>query len=98
MKIVYLTDGRARTVQVGKRQILLKRTTPRNMTTAGEVSGLVIQALRHLGRKNVDSEIIRRLDHRLDDATRRQLMKDIRYAPAWIADIFRTLAGRESPA
>ena len=97
MKIVYLTDGRTRTVQVGKRRILLKRTTPRNMITAGKISGLVIQALRHLGRKNVDSEIIRRLDHRLDDAARKQLMKDIRYAPAWIADIFRTLSGRKSP-
>ena len=29
MKIVYLTDGRYRTVQIGKKQILLKRTTPR---------------------------------------------------------------------
>ncbi len=98
MKMVYLTDGRTRTVQVGKRQILLKRTTPRNMITAGKISGLVIQALRHLGRKNVDSEIIRRLDHRLDDAARKQLMKDIRYAPAWIADIFRALSNRKSPA
>lgn len=97
MKMVYLTDGRTRTVQVGKRRILLKRTTPRNMITAGKVSGLVIQALRHLGRKNVDSEIIRRLDHRLDDAARKQLMKDIRYAPAWIADIFRMLSDWKSP-
>ena len=96
MRVVYLTDGHTRTVQVGKRQILLKHTTPRNMATAGKVSGLVIQALRHLGRKNVDSEITTRLDHRLDDAARKQLMKDIRYAPAWIADIVRTLADRKS--
>lgn len=98
MKVVYLTDGRTRTVQVGKRQILLKHTTPRNMATAGKVSGLVIQALRHLGRKNVDSETFKRLDHRLDDAARKQLMEDIRYAPAWIADIVRTLASRKSSA
>jgi hypothetical protein len=98
MKVVYLTDGRTRTVQIGKRQIILKHTTPRNMATAGKSSGLVIQALRHLGRKNVDQQIIARLDRRLDDAARKQLMKDIRYAPAWIADIIRTLAGQESTA
>lgn len=96
MKVVYLTDGRTRAVQVGKRQILLKQTTPRNMATAGKISGLVIQALRHLGRKNVDSEVVKRLDHRLDDTARKRLMEDIRYAPAWIADIVRTLAGRKS--
>lgn len=49
MKVTYLTDSLSRTVQIGKRQIILKRTTPRNMATAGKVSGLVIQVLRHLG-------------------------------------------------
>ena len=52
MKVVYLTDGRTRTVQVGKRQIILKHTTPRNMATAEKSSGLVIQALRHLAARS----------------------------------------------
>ena len=98
MKVVYLTDGRSRTVQVGKRQIILKHTTPRNMATAGKISGLVIQALRHLSLKNVDQQVIAQLDRRLDDDARKQLIKDIRYAPAWIVDIFRLLAGRKSAA
>ena len=94
MKVVYLTDGRSRTVQIGKRQIVLKQTTPRNMATAGKISGLVIQALRHLGRKHVDSQVIAQLNRHLDADARTQLMKDIRHAPDWIADIFRTLAGK----
>ena len=97
-KAVYLTDGRTRTVQVGKRQIILKHTTPRNMATAGKISGLVIQALRHLGRKHVDQKIIARLDRRLDDGARKQLAKDIRYAPAWVADIIRSLIDRKGAA
>ena len=96
MKVVYLTDGRTGEVQIGKRQIILKNTTPRNMATAGRSSGLVIQALRHLGRQNVDQQIIAQLDRRLDDDARKQLMQDIRYAPAWIADIIRRLAAQES--
>ncbi len=62
------------------------------MAAAGNISGLIIQALRHLGQKHVDAEVVSRLDSRLDNADRKQLMKDIRYAPAWIADIFRRLA------
>ena len=96
MKVIYLTDGRTRTVQVGKRQIILKHTTPRNMATAGRSSGLVIQTLRHLGRKNIDQKIIARLDRCLNDDARKQMMKDIRYAPAWIADIIRKLVHQES--
>jgi Family of unknown function (DUF6088) len=91
MKIVYLTDGRSRTVQIGKKHIILKQTTPRNMATAGRISGLVIQALRHLGRRHVDDEVIVRLDRRLDDDGRKQLLKDVPFAPAWIADILRLL-------
>lgn len=98
MKIAYLTDGRSRRVQIGNRQITLKRTTPRNMATAGKISGLVIQSLRHLGQKNVDDQIIAQVDRRLDANAKAQLMKDIRYAPAWIADIFRKLAGKEASA
>ena len=98
MKVVYLTDGRPRTVQVGKRQIILKQTTPGNMATAGTISGLVIQALRHLGRESVDEQIIAQLDRRLDDNAHRQLMNDIRYAPDWIAEIIRRLAGQVQAA
>ena len=95
MKVTYLTDGLSRTVQIGKRQITLKRTTPRNMATAGKVSGLVIQALRRMGQEHIDKQVISQLDRVLDAQAKAQLMKDIRYAPAWIADIIRDLAGRE---
>ena len=98
MKVVYLTDGLSRTVQIGNRQIILKRTTPRNMATGGKTSGLLIQALRHLGQRNVDDRIITQLDRRLDANAKAQLMKDIRHAPAWIAAIFRKLAGKETSA
>ncbi len=91
MRIVYLTDGRSRTVHVGRRQIMLKQTSPRIMATAGRISGLVIQALRYIGQAHVDEGVIASLDRRLDAAARLQLIKDIRYAPAWIAGIFRRL-------
>ena len=96
MKVVYLTDGRSRTIQVGNRQITLKQTTPRNMATAGKISGLIIQALRHIGKEHVDGHVLEQLDRRLDEEARSQLIKDIRYASAWIADIFRMLSGKDS--
>ena len=95
MKIVYFTDGRSRTVQIGKKLIILKQTTPRNMATAGRISGLVVQALRNLGRQHVDDEVIAQLDRRLDTEDRKQLLKDVRFAPAWIADIMRWLGKKK---
>lgn len=90
-RIVFLTDGFDRTIQINKQQIVLKRTTPKNMATAGRVSGLVIQALRHLGQDHVNVNIIGILKKGLSDADKRQLMNDLRYAPVWIGNIFRQL-------
>jgi len=90
-RIVFLTDGPNRTVQINKQQIVLKRTTPKNMATAGRVSGLVIQALRHLGQDHVDDNIIGMLKKRFSSDDKRQLMNDLRYAPVWIGNIFRQL-------
>jgi len=90
-RIVFLTDGPNRTVQINKQQIVLRRTTPKNMVTAGRVSGLIIQALRHLGQDHVDDNIIDMLKKRLSDADKRQLMNDLRSAPVWIGNIFRQL-------
>jgi hypothetical protein len=90
-KIVFLTDGPNRKVQVGKRTIILKRTTPKNMATANRISGLVIQALRYLKQGNIDSAVIMKLKRHLSDKDKSTLMNDVRYAPAWIGNIFRQI-------
>lgn len=95
MKIVLLTDGPARRVQLGKQVIILKHTTPRAMATSGKISGVFIQALRHVGQKHVDDTMVERLRSRLSDDDKKQLMKDVRYAPAWIAAIMRRVAQPE---
>ncbi len=92
LKIVYLTDGTPRQVRVGRQQIILRRTTPRNMATAGRASGLVIQALRHLGQSHVDETSIKKLRDRLSSKDRGQLLKDVPLAPAWIGEIMREIA------
>lgn len=91
-RAVFLTDGPSRKVRIGKREIVLKRTTPRNMATAGRTSGMVIQALRWIGQKNVDEKVIARLRRALKPEDRAALVKDAHLAPAWIASIFRQLA------
>ena len=47
-KLISLTNGATRKVRLGKQEIILHRTSPRNMPTAGRKSGTIIQALRSL--------------------------------------------------
>jgi hypothetical protein len=96
MRVVFKTDGPKRMVKVGKLQILLKPTTPRNMAMAGKISGLITQALQHLGQRHVTDDMLPALRRRLTDQDKQQLLKDITYPPAWIADIFRRLASDQT--
>jgi len=93
-KVVFLTDGRSKRVRIDKLEIALKQTSPRIMATAGSISGLVIQALRYLGKAHVNEDTVKRLDRKLSADDRKQLAKDGGYAPAWIGDIMRRLAAK----
>jgi Family of unknown function (DUF6088) len=93
-KAVFLTDGPSRTVKIGSTTIQLRRTTPRNMAAAGRLSGLLIQALRELGEDHITPARRQHLKRTLPAQERRELVKDLRLAPAWMHPIFRELAAR----
>lgn len=94
-KIIFLTDGTNRTITIGRTKIAFKKTTPKNMATAGRITGLVIQALRHLSEEHIDQKSIELLRRKLSLDDKAQLLRDIRYAPAWIAALMRQIAATE---
>lgn len=96
VRVAYLTDGTPRTVRVGRQQIMLRHTTPRGMAAAGRISGLVIHALRWLGRVHVTPELLQSLRARLRPKDKRQLLADAHLAPAWVAKWMRWLASEDA--
>jgi uncharacterized tellurite resistance protein B-like protein len=66
------------------------------MAAAGRLSGLLIQALRELGKEHITPERRAHLKRTLPAKQRRELIKDIRLAPAWMHPIFRELAEEEA--
>jgi hypothetical protein len=95
-RAVFLTDGPSRTVKIGPTTIQLRRTTPRNMEAAGRLSGLLMQALRELGEEHVTPERREHLKRTIPADKRRELLKDLRLAPAWMHPIFRELAEEDA--
>jgi hypothetical protein len=94
-KVVFLTDGPSRTIKIGQTTIQLRRTTAKNMAMAGRLSGLLIQALRELGKENVTVERLEHLRRILPPEKRLELLKDIRLAPEWMHSVFRKLAAED---
>ncbi len=89
MNVVYLTDGAARKINLGKRRIVFKKASPKNLAAIGEISGLVIQALKAIGKDNVTEEEIGIILNHLKNEDKYRLEHDIRMAPEWIRKIMR---------
>lgn len=89
MNVVFLTDGSARKIKIGKRSILFKKASPKNVASVGEISGLAIQALKEIGKEKVLDKEIKHIQELLKKEKPTRLKHDIRLAPAWIREIMK---------
>jgi hypothetical protein len=90
-KVVFYTDGTARTRKIGNQTIIFKRTTPKKLVGAGTMSGLVIQALRYYGKERITDSLIDRIRQKLSQAEIRQLMYAKTAVPVWIQKVIDQL-------
>lgn len=89
MNVVYLTDGAARRINLGKRKVIFKKASPKNLAAIGEISSLVIQALKEIGKDNVTENEKQIILRHLKNENKYRLEHDIRLAPEWIREIMR---------
>lgn len=89
MNIVFLTDGTARTIVVGTRTLKFKRTTPKNLAVKGEITSLVIQALKEIGKDNVTDEQLKKIKNHLELEKKEIIEHDAKLTSAWISKIMK---------
>ena len=89
MNLVFLTDGAARKVKVGKRIITFKKATPKNVSAIGVISSLVIQALKTIGKDKTTPDEIEKILSLLKKEKPTHLLHDLRLAPEWIRQIMQ---------
>lgn len=83
-KAVYLTDGPSRTVHVGRLQVVLRHAGRVDMLLPDTKAGLVVVALRHLGRDGVSKEVLDKISANLDDSDKARLLTVRRKLPGWL--------------
>ena len=89
MKLVFLTDGAPREIKIGKRSIKFKKTTPKNLLAKGEISSLVLQALREIGIDKTTEAEEKIIIELLKKENPNNLEHDIQLAPVWIKKIMQ---------
>lgn len=88
LQSMYYTTGNTRRVKIGKLEVILKHISPSKLVKPGTTTCLVISALWYLGKKEVDSGIIKKIAQRLTPEEFSEVLKYTQRMPAWMAQSF----------
>jgi hypothetical protein len=91
MKVVFLTDGIPRKISIGKQAITFKQTAPKNFCFRGEITPLVVAALKEIGKDKVNLEELQKIKNVLSLESKEIVIADAYIAPRWITGIFLSL-------
>ena len=83
-RIIFLTEGPSRKVKIGNQEVVFKKTTKKIMSSAGTREGLLIQALKNLGKEHVDRVARAQVLKFLKDSNEKEIRKNMKFAPEWI--------------
>ena len=91
-EVVLLSTDTTRVIQLADVVIRIRPAAPRYLQCAGRTSGILIQALRHIGDAMVSDMHVIVLKQQLSYVSRKALLRDIEIAPAWMHQWFRRIA------
>jgi hypothetical protein len=85
-RLVYITDGQARQIKIGKGGVKFKPVTPKKFGMKGPISSLLIQGLEEMNTSQVTPDMEGRIKELLHRETTENLYYDLKLAPARIND------------
>lgn len=83
---IYVTDGPYKEYQYGKFTIIFKHVSNKNIANMSPITMLIVQALKSIGKDQVDEMTIAKLKTRLSEDQKKIVCLESRGATAWISD------------
>lgn len=97
-RIIFLTEAASKKIKIGNQEIIFKKTTKKNMFSAGTREGLLIQALKNLGKNHIDQKARIQISKFLKGSTTEEIKKNMKFAPAWVrALVFEIMGIKHKP-
>ena len=91
-KIVYLSDGPSRQLKVGQQVISFRHASPKDLRMEKYSSRLITQALRFLGKDNIDGKVLVKLRRMVPKQDRGDFLKDAQYGTDWVLQVAQKIA------
>jgi len=88
---IYLSDGPGREYEIGNHSLVFKKSALKDVGFKYRESGLVVQALKALGREHVDQKVVECIRQQLESNACGRVLKDTRSVTGWIYEAIKRI-------
>lgn len=94
----YVSDGPYREYTIGNLKLKFKHTSNKDLAGQSYITALITQALKALGKDNIDDKIIRKLRNRVVATPNMpDLLMEAQRGTVWIFEVMKAIAEKEDP-
>ena len=92
MTYSYLTSGSSRSLSIGDRKIVFKRSVPKTFAYKTKLTALLVQALRSIGEENIEKDHLNRIRVLIaKEKDKDALNRDVAIMPVWMRKIVKPM-------
>jgi hypothetical protein len=92
-RLVYLSDGPNRQYDIGSYSLEFKKSALKDVGFKYRESGLIVQALKALGKERLNEVVISKIRTQLDGIARKRVLKDTVTATGWVYETIKRICG-----
>lgn len=91
----YISSGRYKKYTIGDTVLEFKKVNPGEIANMSLKTATVIQAIKSLGKENINREVIRKIREYLTEEEISDLMNEAKSVPSWIYEVIREISDGE---
>ncbi|PKZ22569.1 hypothetical protein CYJ28_05530 [Aerococcus sanguinicola] len=87
----YISSGRYKEYKIGDTVLEFKKVNPGEIANMSLKTATVIQAIKSLGKENINAQVMQKIRENLTQEERTDLMNESKSVPAWIYEVIREI-------
>lgn len=87
----YISSGRYKEYKIGDTILEFKKVNPGEIANMSLKTATVIQAIKSLGKENINAQVMQKIRENLTQEERTDLMNESKSVPAWVYEVIREI-------
>ena len=88
----YISSGRYKEYKIGDTVLEFKKVNPGEIANMSLKTATVIQAIKSLGKENINAQVMQKIRENLTQEERTDLMNESKSVPSWIYEVIREIS------